>query len=118
MKPISLIYGVYWSVGGANKFVEAKFVSTNRVLCTFLDQRDSSSTRSYICKIKYGHCESMTTDSEGYTVANLSRTVRIDLPSDLQDFDCYTITGSNGTFTVLLKGLFRKCHNFLASTDD
>ena len=84
--------------------MDVDFESENRLQCTFL-QFNTSSPGSYTCTIKYGHCELEPITVEGYTMANSPSTVRIDLQVGLQNSDCYIITGSNGTLTVLIKGV-------------
>ena len=105
-------------IGGTNKFVDVNFESADTVLCNFL-QHNSSTSQPYTCKIEYGHCEQqLNTTVEGYALAKFPSIVRIDLLPNLQRWECYIITASNGSYTVLLKGSFSKCHNYYVLTNN
>ena len=89
------------------------FESANRVLCNFL-QYSHSNLSSYVCKIEYGQCgQQLNTSTKGYALAEFPSTVtvRINPHPNLQQWDCYTITASNDTYTVFLKGFFSKFHD-------
>ena len=78
----------------------------NKLVCTFLGQNDETSMVS--CSVVYGPygCEqqtSMTTQLQGTSSSN---TVSIDILTIQEASEyCYVVNASNGTFSVLIKGL-------------
>ena len=90
-------------IGDIDQYVNIKFESTSRVVCEFLNQRDEYNNKS--CTITFGSCQQDITQSvsvQGHTTTN---TIRLELSSDLQSY-CYTINASNGSFIVLIEGMY------------
>lgn len=75
------------------------------VVCTFLNEKG---VREKICSIFYGllgsNCSSFSQASQSF-----SDTVTIGLPlaEDEEREYCFTVTARNGTFTTILKGMFK-----------
>ena len=53
--------------------------------------------------------------AQGHTTFDLPNIVRLELTSDLQSY-CYTINASNGSFTVLMEGIYSKYEGNLVNT--
>ena len=86
-----------------DQYVDVNFESASRVVCRFLNQQDEYSNKS--CTITLRLCEQNILESvsvQGHTTSN---PVRLEFSSNLQSY-CYTINASNGTFAVLIEGMY------------
>ena len=95
-------------VGAINTYIEVKFdFLTSRLQCIFLEQQG---VNNMSCSIGYSPeelCLSNLLESENSASNTSSVTVELsDFPYSQSNMYCYTITASNGTHTVNVKGLF------------
>ena len=92
--------------GRINKYLSVKFSTTStHITCTFLDQQDTETVTELSCNIKYGQSqEQQNRVSYGYADVSSPSTVRIPLPFTLHGSYYYTVTASDGNFTVQLIG--------------
>ena len=79
----------------------------DRVVCTFHDQHYSS-VKEKTCSILYGpmgsNCETTSQSSHSF-----SDSVVIGLPlEDIEQEYCFNVTASNGIFTTIVEGTFKK----------
>ena len=78
----------------------------DRIVCTFHDQQ--SSVKENTCSILYGpmgsNCATTSQSSR-----SSSDSVIIGLPlEDIEQEYCFNITASNGLFTTIVEGIFKK----------
>ena len=96
-----------YTTGATNQYIDLKFeqlgADSTRVVCIFLNEPESQSEKS--CMIVYRLCEQQNMTSQVVQgIRNLSNTVVIDLPVNLQSNNyCYVINASNGSLTVLVE---------------
>lgn len=81
-------------------FVSSFDVIHSRVVCTFL----TNSQHLKSCSLTYGEEDPCNDYSQ--TSWSTSNVVTIGLPTLTQSLYCYTLTASNGTYTVITKGTF------------
>ena len=94
---------MHFFIGNIDQYVTVNFESASTVVCDFLNQQDEYSNKS--CTVTFGSCQqdiTQFTSVQGHTTSN---TVRLKLTSDLQSY-CYTINASNGSYAVLLEGIY------------
>ena len=93
------------TLGTKNEYVDIKFESATSIVCEF---RNQTRPNMKLCTITYGECEeSLVMSAHGNTTDDSPNTVTLQLHSDLQNY-CYTINATNGTFTVLIEGIYSK----------
>lgn len=103
---------VVHSAGSSSQhYVHVKFGSDgSTVTCNFRGLQGSHSEKS--CRIEYGQCEHhLSLTAQGTTTADSPNTVEVNLLVSIEDTHCYHITASNSTFTVVLNGVYSKCHS-------
>ena len=72
------------------------------IVCTFLDQTDSS-VKS--CTVKYGQCDGMLAyTSQGNSTSAVNTPNRIALNVDGERLDCYVVIASSAAITVVVNG--------------
>ena len=77
------------------------FQTTNKILCTFLDQQGSQGTVS--CDVAYGPCQQQPNTSARGTIT-APNIVNIAINPQTSEY-CYVVNASNGTFTVIIEGM-------------
>ena len=104
---IRLIFTVVpWFTERTNQFVDVKFESRTRIVCSF---SELTGTQNKSCVIMYGSCgQQLTMTVEGRSQSNSAGTVVINLPVTQTPSSsyCYIISTSNSTHTVKVQGMF------------
>ena len=90
-------------LGTKNEYVDVKFESATRIVCEF---RNQVRRNNKLCTIIYGECQKpLIMTIRGNTTNDSPNTVRLELHSYLQNY-CYIINATNGTYTVLIEGIY------------
>ena len=87
--------------GCTNEFVNVEYLSTtSTITCAFLDQTDTSIKS---CSVMYGQqCEEMLIPgSQQNSTAEDPYSITLSVPENI---NCYEITASNGSFTIVVEG--------------
>ena len=81
----------------------------SKLVCTFLGQQERQSTVTITCDLSYGPCQQQPLTTAYGTISS-PRTVMVNIDQPiiqpLREY-CYTANVSNGTFTILIRGLMR-----------
>ena len=91
--------------GAINQYVNVRFnqgnESTRIILCIFPNATNQS---KLLCNVEYKPCQKQNMTSRAVGIRNSSDTVIINLSVNLElKTYCYTITASNGSYTVLIE---------------
>ena len=83
----------------------------DRVVCTFHNQQNS--VKENTCSILYGPVMiSSNCNSSRQSNRSFSDSVVIGLPlEDIEQDYCFNVTASNGPFTAIIEGTFKKGNN-------
>lgn len=95
-----------------NQYVDVKFESSRRIVCTF---PGLTSNQSKSCEILYGECGQdflMISRGISSSVNGSNVIIQYFLQPSESDY-CYIIRASNGSFTVQTNGTFGKCTNLI-----
>ena len=102
MRLLTRFYGILlYTLGRTNTYVNIIFQPTNKIVCTFLDQREGQGTIS--CDIAYGPCQQQPNMIARGKITS-PNTVDTDL--SINSEYCYVVTASNGTFAILIDLIF------------
>lgn len=92
-------------IGTTNGNFDVK-LSPDSVVCTF---SGTQSQQLKSCSIIYGPCQQQLNNA---TMSDVTNQVQVTLSTELKNGDCYFSNSSNGTFTVLQRGVYYSKFNY------